>query len=198
VSARLSQSNPSRHRKGRPAACARSRMSCRSGGVGGDDLECLVQVAVGDGDADPSLPGQRAQIQAVAQPAQYEHDLGARCRPAVSAGHRDGADAERPSRSPTSTPVRTHQGWHDETQRAPGKWRSAFGRDDLHLEGPRPLQRPWLRPATTPIKTSELVRKPRCIDPSKATNSHRLSNFTAGSGKNFTPVNDGNRHSGIY
>jgi hypothetical protein len=45
-------------------------------GVRGDDVEAFVQISVAGGDADPGLQRQGAQIQAVAQPAQHEHDLG--------------------------------------------------------------------------------------------------------------------------
>src|SRR4051812_2305877 len=38
----------------------------------------------------------------------------------------------RSSRSPPSTPVRTHPAWHDQTQRAPGEEEIDLWRDDLH------------------------------------------------------------------
>jgi hypothetical protein len=44
--------------------------------VGGDHVQRLVQIPVGGGDADFRLQRQGAQVQAVAQPAQYEDDLG--------------------------------------------------------------------------------------------------------------------------
>jgi hypothetical protein len=45
------------------------------GGVFGGNVERFVQIAVGGGDAQPGLDGQRAQIQSMPQPAQHEHDL---------------------------------------------------------------------------------------------------------------------------
>src|ERR687898_1889776 len=62
--------------------------------MGGDDVERLVQIAVGGGDAQPGLDGQGAQIQPVAQPAQHEHDLGV---------HRAGP-LRRPGTGAASTP----------------------------------------------------------------------------------------------
>ena len=44
--------------------------------MGGDHVQRLVQIPVGGGDADFRLQRQGAQVQAVAQPAQYEDDLG--------------------------------------------------------------------------------------------------------------------------
>jgi hypothetical protein len=44
--------------------------------VAGDHVESLVQIALAGGDAHPGLAGEGAQIQAVAQPAQREDDLG--------------------------------------------------------------------------------------------------------------------------
>ncbi len=43
----------------------------------------------------------------------------------------------------------------------PGKTGIGLWRVDLHPESPRPLPESWPRPATTPIKASKLVRKPR-------------------------------------
>src|SRR5687768_6895958 len=85
------------------------------------------------------------------------------CRPAAPDGSPADGGTGRSSRSPPSTPVRTHPGWHDETQRAPGEEEIGLWRDDLHPENPRPLLEAWPRPATTPIKPSKLVREPHCV-----------------------------------
>jgi hypothetical protein len=49
------------------------------GCVGGDHVQGLVQISVGGGDADAGLDSQIPQVQAVAQPAQHENDLGVHC-----------------------------------------------------------------------------------------------------------------------
>src|SRR5688572_30529777 len=55
------------------------------------------------------------------------------CRPAAPDGSPADAGGGRSSRSPPSTPVRTHPGWHDETQRAPGEEEIDLWRDDAHI-----------------------------------------------------------------
>jgi hypothetical protein len=56
-------------------------------GLRGDHVERLGQIAVSGGDAEPDLARQRAQLQAVAQPAKHEHDLGVhRAGPLLRAG----------------------------------------------------------------------------------------------------------------
>ncbi len=65
------------------------------------------------------------------------------CPPAPG-GIRAVDGAGRFSRSPPSTPSRTHPGWHDETQRAPGEDGDWLWRDDLRPESPRSLHRPTL------------------------------------------------------
>jgi hypothetical protein len=70
-----------------PAAASVGEDLGQVGGVGGDDLEAFVQVAVGGGDADPGLQRQDAQVQSVAQAAQHQGDLGVhRGRPLADTG----------------------------------------------------------------------------------------------------------------
>jgi hypothetical protein len=59
--------------------CAAAGVGQHVGQVGrppGDHVERLVQIAVGGGNAQPGLAGQGARVQAVAQTAQHEQDLG--------------------------------------------------------------------------------------------------------------------------
>ena len=83
-------------------------------GMGGDDVERLVQIAVGGGDAQPGLDGQGAQIQPLAQPAQHQQYLGMhRGGPLPGTGTGKAADSGRSGRSPSSGRVRVRPRGHD-------------------------------------------------------------------------------------
>jgi hypothetical protein len=67
----------------------------QAGGVGGDDVETLVQVAVAGRVADADVASEGVQVAAMTQPAQHQHHLGVhrgrplpgpRARPALMPG----------------------------------------------------------------------------------------------------------------
>jgi hypothetical protein len=114
--------------EGQPGGVCAVQDVVEPGSVRGDHVERFVQIAVGGGDAQAGLGGQRAQVQAVAQPAQHEGDLGVhRAGPL----RRTGSGPPPVSGDPAGHRLQ-HRGGHVQagTMRhsgLPGKWRSAFG-----------------------------------------------------------------------
>jgi hypothetical protein len=149
--------------EGQPGGVGAGQDGLEVGGVGGDHVECLVQIAVGGGDAEPGLAGQGAHVQAVAQSAQQEHDLGVH---RVGPLGRPGTGTAPMAGDPAGHRLQ-HRCGHIQagTMRhsgLPGK-RRGFGETIFASRARALLLGPRSRPATMPFGPSKLVRKPQCM-----------------------------------
>ncbi len=66
-------------------------------GLGREDVDAIVQIAIGSGDPDPGIAGQHPQRGVVAKPAQHQHRLAvAACRTPAFAGAQAAAMLAQP------------------------------------------------------------------------------------------------------